>query len=472
MDEKLTASLLRLWTPPAEDEYNPPIEESPKADESSDAYETPQQKPQGKATSADITGISTVQATPQAKLSSYARSLQSTPNRQRDLTDLIKRENITREDDRKLQHKLSYYIQEAIKGTDIVVIVNAQCKLGDELRGTKMWEVLTSRFEKTTQNRLNTLQTKWHSSAFCKEHHETAFTWASRVANHAELLRAVGATISEQDITNRILEGLPSAYTNMKYHIRRAENFMHMLELLEEAEHDVNQGMPADGAMIHTSKTSEEPTNIHNACGTKHPYGAKFCPLKCDFCKRNGHTTENCYKKQRSQAANQASTFLTSTTQPRFIIPEGRALRCTNLTTKEPEHASTHCCPAGTMAFLVDSGATSHMSPFEDDFVTYRKAEQSAVQTANGATMRVVGHGTIPIHVKLTTGETFNLNLEATHVIGLKIRLFSSLFAYRNGAASVTTGHSPMIQLSSSETIPLIQEESGWYMNAQINKTN
>ena len=77
--------------------------------------------------------------------------------------------------------------------------------------------------------------------------------------------------------------------------------------------------------------------------------------------------------------------------------------------------------------WLIDSGCSNHMTPFEDDLITDPGSSKSLVEVANGNIVKAPKKGTAFIRiVGVKTHKTFDILLEdVLYVPGLSRRLFS-----------------------------------------------
>ena len=106
---------------------------------------------------------------------------------------------------------------------------------------------------------------------------------------------------------------------------------------------------------------------------------------------------------------------------------------------------------AAAGAWLIDSGTSSHMSPFKERFESYRRARGS-VTVANNAVIPIVGRGTISFGVKSDTGKVVSMTLQVLHVPGLACQLFSTDQMVRDGGEVHLTA-SPFITASSGDVV-------------------
>ena len=86
-------------------------------------------------------------------------------------------------------------------------------------------------------------------------------------------------------------------------------------------------------------------------------------------------------------------------------------------------------------SFLVDSGATCHMSNNRGDFLSFSGDVQSSVRVASGDLIPAAGQGEIRVLVNDVNGDPFEMRFTALFVPQLSTRLFSVAEAQRKGHA-------------------------------------
>ena len=95
-------------------------------------------------------------------------------------------------------------------------------------------------------------------------------------------------------------------------------------------------------------------------------------------------------------------------------------------TTSKPIDDCTHSY-SELSEWLIDSGCSNHMTPFEDDLISDVMKSKSVVEVANGKIVKGPNKGTALIRiVDVKTNKTFDMLLEdVLYVPGLSQRLFS-----------------------------------------------
>ena len=258
----------------------------------------------------------------------------------------------------------------------------------------------------------------------------------------------------------QFLMGLNPEYEQLRGQLihRETLNFKDALRSvrLEEARlQQAQSGIPATAMAIQSSTTTQATTRGPPSTGNLSrgtPPRTEETPrgdptLFCNYCKKRGHSKETCFKLQRKRAqqahvathvATVSSPGLTSgvplpnqSPMPYGLLPQpGTAVP--NFTPEEMErlrrlldppvvgscslaHAGTSTAlatsssdpsrtfPSTFSSWLVDSGASSHMTPNPRAFLSYEPSPgTSKVRTASGDLLTVAGVGRValtPLHL-------------------------------------------------------------------------
>ncbi len=149
----------------------------------------------------------------------------------------------------------------------------------------------------------------------------------------------------------------------------------------------------------------------------------------CTYCGFRGHTFDVCRlrinaEKRIADAKSESKEIACTATQDyAFIVAHKESASGAELSRESRDQTSFKLG-----GWLVDSGATSHMSPFYQDFDNY-KTTTSAIGLVNGDEIAVLGTGTINV-----TQDDLKFNLkQVLHVPDIRDRLFSVIKAIDNG---------------------------------------
>jgi hypothetical protein len=229
----------------------------------------------------------------------------------------------------------------------------------------------------------------------------------SSMSNHLDrfgelvvAMEAVGDRLDESRQLVILLGSLPAEYETIVSVIENAHN-VSLDEVKEELlkQYDkLRQQEPAEGAFRarhHGGRNGRTYNNNNNnnrreGNSEKKNWRHNKFQVTCYGCGKRGHKKHECRSKQDGDEA----MFMAHATS-------------------EPEEDGN---------WLIDSGASSHMSPYRDDFVTYQKLKKPIeVKVADGKKVTAAGRG--DVRMNFDGVETTVTNV--LHIPGLDRRLLS-----------------------------------------------
>eukprot|EP00298_Acanthocystis_sp_HF-20_P006323 c16218_g1_i3.p1 GENE.c16218_g1_i3~~c16218_g1_i3.p1 ORF type:complete len:448 (+),score=83.87 c16218_g1_i3:292-1635(+) len=146
----------------------------------------------------------------------------------------------------------------------------------------------------------------------------------------------------------------------------------------------------------------------------------------CTNCKKNGHTVQDCWlpgggrANQRYKHTNKKSTGhpkreVANNSEHEALLGETR-----RATTSEPN------------IWIIDSGATSHMTYDKEDFYNYEPVKDEVIKLADDHHVEIEGKGEIRMGILTSSGE-FKVKLQALYVPKLRRKLISVIKATNEG---------------------------------------
>ncbi|KAJ9542762.1 hypothetical protein OSB04_029268 [Centaurea solstitialis] len=142
----------------------------------------------------------------------------------------------------------------------------------------------------------------------------------------------------------------------------------------------------------------------------------------CNFCKRKGHTMEECFKLQ---AKNKAKNKTTGTSGEADVVEQGEVGFCNGEVLMVSEGMMNT-----SEEWILDSGCTFHMCPHRSWFHTYEKVPEGVVMMGNNDSCPIIGKGTI--RIRMHDGITRTLG-DVRYVPELRRNLISLSTLDRNG---------------------------------------
>jgi transposase InsO family protein len=417
---------------------------------------------------------------------------------------LLETLDATSQEDKDKNAALYYMIASSIVGDAIGVVRRVP-----EGEGKQAWLALCSRYESNTQIRKDQLLHQLFSRDLVIKPNEQLETYLDRILEIRRQLESVNEKISDGVILGVIKEGLP--WKDWKPLLTSIQ--LEDLDFEKQLDH-----MKAfDQQLISREKTSrsrDQPTTVDVAlranvtCNYCHRRGhtkADCFRLKtqnsqgnprqkeystnaptvsnkqCSYCGLRNHTVDDCRFKQRGQQPPVYGSHQTQSNQshsaPQYNRKQHEKSREVHsdtddsseqlfLAKSDPDDASEHLFLGGQHRrklskpiWIVDSGATSHMTPANSNISDYVK-QGSAISIANGDQLPVQGTGT----VKLTTSDGINVKLtRVLHIPGVKDNLFSVAKANDAGHEVIFSPTESYIKCKDGNTIPIIRR-SNYYV--------
>ncbi|KAJ9546957.1 hypothetical protein OSB04_019500 [Centaurea solstitialis] len=142
----------------------------------------------------------------------------------------------------------------------------------------------------------------------------------------------------------------------------------------------------------------------------------------CNFCKRKGHTMEECFKLQ---AKNKAKNKTTGTSGEADVVEQGEVGYCNGEVLMVSEGMMNT-----SEEWILESGCTFHMCPHRSWFHTYEKVPEGVVMMGNNDSCPIIGKGTI--RIRMHDGITRTLG-DVRYVPELRRNLISLSTLDRNG---------------------------------------
>jgi hypothetical protein len=319
--------------------------------------------------------------------------------------------------------------------------------------GHQMWKTLNERF--AGQSRARKAELEQLKLMLKKKDDEDMHTYFGRGMSLCADLNDAGVSTTEDDMVQKLLDGLPEHYTVLRelYQQEEALTYDRVLPGLLKLESKLalqKQKSEEDSAMVAQQKKrfqkhkpkpaqqqeqkqqpqrqqnkqnegNKEKQHAHgNYHQKRHSYQNRS-PRICYICDSPDHTYLNC---------------------PQRVVPASSSPAARVADDAGPSSTSLHTSyrPAATweesgliagklhnmhVGWHVDTGATKHMTPFRSDFYEYAPYN-GTVQFGN-ATGNAVGIGTVKLLTKTATGSYTLWLTDVLHVPSLTARLLSSI---------------------------------------------
>lgn len=211
----------------------------------------------------------------------------------------------------------------------------------------------------------------------------------------------------------------------------------------------------------------------------------------CSYCKKSSHNRDKCWKlhgkppsrdwnNNRNSSSSQANTVVEGTNEEANGGMSASDIEkfinfFKSLEQKSAGNPSSQCSLAlsGNNSFsscfkasktsnptkwIIDSGATDHMTKSIREFHTYQHSKNNKIITANGSSATVAGQGTIPLSTTLSLKKVLHVPDLSTDLISLS-KLTKDLNCHVTFTPSVCVIQDP----NSGKRIGLAKEKNGLY---------
>ena len=283
----------------------------------------------------------------------------------------------------------------------------------------EIWDVLTKLYEvKSLHNkiflkrRLYTL--RMSESISVTDHINDLNTLFSQ-------LTAIECQIAENERAELLLQSLPDSYDQLIINITNNNISEHLrfddvaAAVLEEESRRKNRDDRTESSrqaealtMMRGRSTERGPSGSQNHGRSKSRGRKNF---KCYNCGKKGHLKKDCWSKknvEKSSEANTSQGCVASTSNDGEVLYGGTTVG------SERKQASD--------VWIVDSGATWHMTPQRDWFCSYEPISEGSVFMGNDHALEIAGIGTVKLKMYDGTIRTIQ---GVRHVKGLKKNLLS-----------------------------------------------
>eukprot|EP00737_Agarophyton_chilense_P003002 gb/GEZJ01003471.1/.p1 GENE.gb/GEZJ01003471.1/~~gb/GEZJ01003471.1/.p1 ORF type:complete len:730 (-),score=111.20 gb/GEZJ01003471.1/:63-2252(-) len=272
-----------------------------------------------------------------------------------------------------------------------------------------MWKAICDVFQrKTLLNKINARRSFY--SAKMRDD-EKMLQFINRVRHLASDLKCMDVVVEEEDIAMAILCGLPERFEHLIVAIDTTIGDRQLtLEFVKSRLLQEEQRM--------NDRAKEEPGGSEAALVGRQ---SRWKNIECHYCHKKGHIQRNCFKKQRDGAnMNQVGaahpTVNTELSDERGTGGNDSDFVCLIATGSDK---------ATNSDWIVDSGATAHMTFDESMFQTYDSKVSSGVSIGNDSKLESVGHGSVELDL-IVEGSKRKCQLkQVVHVPNLRYHLLS-----------------------------------------------
>ncbi|KAG5317910.1 COPIA protein, partial [Pseudoatta argentina] len=289
---------------------------------------------------------------------------------------------------------------------------------------SEMWSKLSAIHEqKSAANKLS-LMTKFHE--FKMAPNDSIAQHVAKIENMARQLKDVGEELSDVMIMAKILGTLPQKFSPLVTawdSVSEAnQSRANLIERLLKEENRLANFEVATNALA-TMKIQERNGAVNNSTVSKTSASdsKRGKPAKkqflCNYCRKKGHTEKRCYKKRdddrtKREINNSTKDDNTANFGAFMVLNSDFATRVLQNDSKD--------------VWLLDSGASKHMSFHREWFSELDENYRESVSLSDDSTCEVRGRGVIPIEM-FVDGKWLDGKLEdALYIPSLRKNLFST----------------------------------------------
>ena len=256
--------------------------------------------------------------------------------------------------------------------------------------------------------------------------------------DRTDKLSATGATISEEDQVVTLLGSLPGSYDNL-------------VTALEARVYDLTLQFVYQSLINEEQKRQENDRSTHGSHGSDatalHAYKKK--PMRttqhqkkviiCNNCNKPGHNKSQCRSRPVSSENSVSNHRHTAKHATSALVKTGIYGGDEKTADENDGAAFIRSVHSGAHAsvWLLDSGASSHMTSYQNAFDDYKwlmKPEKASL--GDGRTVEAIGVGTVKVMMKISR----KVNRAATLYNVLHVpKLTANLFSLRSATDHVTS---------------------------------
>lgn len=305
------------------------------------------------------------------------------------------------------------YIVTSMENTPMLHIIN--CTTAHE-----MWEKLHRVYENKTETSVHMLQQEWFK--YSKDPNDDLSTHISKLQDLCHKLKALGETISDSMLITKILMTLPEQYNHFVSAWESTDAAQRTIDnktarlVMEESRRKTQENNQDVALLANKVKSFSFAKDRKNKNENSKSDKTNYKNKECYNCKLKGHIKKDCWfleenKHKRPAPSSQKSGKPGGNSEDRALIGE-------ILLTVDPN--------INTKAWLLDSGATSHMCGNGLTFTDYTLLEEAIpVKLGDGHFVHGIGRGNIEIQSYDGKRLISKYLKDVLHVPGIKFNLFS-----------------------------------------------
>ncbi|RVW41005.1 Retrovirus-related Pol polyprotein from transposon TNT 1-94 [Vitis vinifera] len=241
----------------------------------------------------------------------------------------------------------------------------------------------------------------------------------------------------EQMTVMSFLSGLPSEFETAKSQILSGSDIDSLQEVFSRVLRTENvSSSQHTNVLVAKGENAENARRVTNRGGNRafENHGNDSSTIVCFYCHEAGHTKKNCRKLQNRNRRIQTTNVATSDTATfsdslnKIVTMTAKefskysqyqdALKASTPVSALAESGKT-CLVSSSNKWIIDSGATDHMTGNHKTFSTFRTHSAPPVTVADGSTYEIKGSGTVKPTSSITLSSVLNLPNLAFNLISV-----------------------------------------------------
>ena len=274
-----------------------------------------------------------------------------------------------------------------------------------------MWNAICDVFQrKTLLNRINARRSFY--TAKMRED-EKMLQFINRVRHLASDLMSMEVNVEEEDIAMAILCGLP-------------ERFEHLIVAIDTTIGDRELSLEFVKSRLlqeeqRMSDRAKEESGSDAALVGRQFRKRSSKNVTCYYCGNKGHIMRNCFKKQRDGANKDQVDAAHPSVKTELSNEQGTGGNDSDFVCLIAAGSDK----ATNSEWIVDSGATAHMTYDDSMFQTYDSKVSSGVSIGNDSKLESVGHGSVELDLTVEGSKRKCKLKQVVHVPSLRYHLLS-----------------------------------------------
>ena len=267
---------------------------------------------------------------------------------------------------------------------------------------------------------------------------ETLTEYFGRARALRDDLIGIGLKVEEDTVVGAVLAGLPEEYDVTVEILETSEQeltldsiFSKLLQTEQRQHEKVVESDSAQALMVTERRKKHGPKRGD----------------ECFYCGKKGHKQAQCYKRKRDLQATAGKPGTSGTA----------------LAAMRNEKSSG----AGVMEWILDSGATHHMTNSREAFVSYKKA-LTTIRIGDGRELAVVGEGSVEMYTRVDGRDEKIILEDALHVPELTTNLLSATRMIEHGASVSLRKDKSVVSKTGRDLIWATQDRNLYKVRATV----